>query len=517
MQLFPILLIAVILAADGGVRLWSSQQPPSFGETLLGMSVAIVGALAMAWIITRRCRRQIDRIGRTRAIQTAERAARHCRWAILLVHVLAVLGFGWLDAVRSVIGNPILIDEIITLLPAVLGVLGTWWIFYPIERRIREALLIRRLDLGQPIHPMPSRWRYVWEQARTGLLLLLVPLLLILGLAETIRTLAPESAAHLIDFATLIAALSVFLIAPLLARLLLSVESLPQGELRETLLDICRQHNVRVRDILLWRTSGSMINAAVMGLTGRLRYVLITDALLESMSLVQIRAVMAHEVGHVRKHHMPWMVISLIAVLVATLAVIDLPLIAAEQFDLIRIEAFSPWLVPFMLIAQLAAVLLIFGWISRRFERQADAFAVEHLSTTVAEESNAPEHDESTHDRAETPDDGPAASAARANVADQTPRPNARTPLAERTIHPAAVSAMCSALQAVAELNAVDPHRPSWRHGSIVWRQSYLRSAIGRPIGSLDIDRTVRRIKIASGLIVGCGIIAWIILTNLSV
>jgi STE24 endopeptidase len=484
MQLFPIILIAVVLAADAGLRLHEPAPTPSIIEAGAIVMSMILGVLVLAWAVIWRSRRQLDRDGRAKAILTAERAARYSRWVILLIHIASVLALGWLDAVRATIGNIILLDVIITILPAVLGVIGSWWVFYPIERRIREAMLIRRLDRGQPVHPMPSRWRYIWEQTRMGLLLLLVPLLLIVGLAETIRTIAeridaPETAQRIIEFATLIAALCVFLIAPLLARVMLSVTPLAAGPLRDALVDICKHHNVTVRDILLWKTSGSMINAAVMGLVGRLRYVLITDALLEAMSLDQVRAVMAHEVGHVRKHHMSWMIITLIAVLLLTGAMIELPLMALDAIGVLP-TTLDEWAIAILLIAQLAGVLLIFGWISRRFERQADTFAVEHLSATSHNSSN-------------------------------------ETPNAENAINPDAVATMCSALQSVAELNAVDPNRQSWRHGSIAWRQHYLCSIIGQPIGTLPIDRTIRRIKITSGIIVISGIIAWFAMTSIPV
>jgi hypothetical protein len=100
--------------------------------------------------------------------------------------------------------------------------------------------------------------------------------------------------------------------------------------------------------------------------------------------------------------------------------------------------------------------LLAFGWISRRFERQADTFALQHLSETGEEEAEDP-----------------------------------------TSVTAEAAFALHSALQAIARLNTVDPHRRSWRHGSIAWRQAYLNSIIGRPLDALPIDRFIRRLKLA--------------------
>jgi len=527
MQILPILLIAIVLIADAGLRLHEPDPPLSLAEAALVVGSMIGGVLVVMWAVIWRCRRRTEREGRARAIVTAERAARYARWGILLIHALSVLALGWLDAVRAAIGNLVLIDEFVAILPAVLGVIGTWWVFYPIERRLREAVLIRRLDRGQPIHPMPTRRRYLWEQTRMGMLLLLVPLLLIVGLAEAIRQAADgmelsAAAQQAMEFATLIAALCVFLIAPLLARVMLSVTPLPDGPVRHALLDICRHHGVRVRELLLWRTSGSMINAAVMGLHGRLRYVLITDALLESMTLDQVKAVMAHEVGHVRKHHMPWMVIALIAVLILTAGLIELPLIGLHLAGLISADVLGAWGTTGLLVAQLAGALLIFGWVSRRFERQADAFAVEHLSsmpldsaetvetaTSRTPQHNAPEWD----DAAATGGQVARSDAARAKDHEAVADRDTPTERENDRIHPNAVATMCSALQAVSELNAVDPERPSWRHGSIAWRQAYLRSIVGQPIGMIAIHRIIRRIKAASAATVLSGIMAWVAMT----
>ena len=61
------------------------------------------------------------------------------------------------------------------------------------------------------------------------------------------------------------------------------------------------------------------------------------------------------------------------------------------------------------------------------------------------------------------------------------------------------------ALEAVARLNSVDPDRPSWRHGSIAWRQAYLDSTVGQPLDSLVIDRIVRRLKLTVALVLVVG------------
>ncbi len=384
MQLFPILVVAVILAADSGLALSRDGGIGSWYSLLIAVG-PVVGIMLFAAVSMRSCLRRLTRDRTLRAITAADRMMRNSRLMLLAVHATAVLFCGWLEAIRRVTGDLILVDELIAMLPPLAGVMGLWWLNYPMERRIREALLIRRLDMGKPVHHIPTRWQYVIQQARLNVLLLLAPIVLILTLSETINVgLArwggedlPEWAA---DAATFGVGLCVFLFAPLIACMILSVRPLGSGPLRDDMLEICSRHKVKVRQILLWRTDGLMINAAVMGLIGSVRFVLMTDALIEAMSREQVRAVMAHEIGHVRRHHMPWMILSLIAALLLAAVLISAPLAILEGLGVDFGGPELAWIDGAATAVAGAVGLLAFGWVSRRYERQADAFATQHLS-----------------------------------------------------------------------------------------------------------------------------------------
>ena len=481
MPLYPIVLIAVMLAWDGGLRLapddgWSIG---AWAVTALacGPVLVLVGLTqgGLLW-----CDRTLSGGDTPRAVMVAERLAHGARWLILVNHVVAVLVFGWLGTVRNAMGDLILLDELVTIGPPLLGYLGTWWAYYPIERRVRDAVLLRQLDLGQPVYPAPSRGRYVLMQARLHLLLLLVPLMVIVTLSEIINlALAPwsdqEWFAAVADLGTLAAGLTVFVFAPLMARWVLGVVPMPDGPIHDDLLTVCRAHNVKVRRLLVWKTDGSMLNAAVMGVFGRLRYILLTDALLESLARRQVQAVMAHEIGHIRRHHMPWLLATLFATIFATGLVLEALsfLLAAANVHLDLDE--QPW-VGFLSTAVAVLVLfMVFGWVSRRFERQADTFAVQHLSRwpSPSEKESEPQAQSRTSDRA------------------------------GETITVEAVQTMQQALHRIARLHAVALTRHSWRHGSIAWRSAYLASLIGRDASTLPIDRQVKWIKLAAAIALG--------------
>ncbi|MBT8484682.1 MAG: M48 family metalloprotease [Phycisphaerales bacterium] len=474
MQLYPILVVAIVLIGGSGVRLLPDV---GFPRPLHAVMLAVIPAIlivATVAAVTAACRWWLARHGGPRPIVVAERVQTAGRWALLLQHAVATLLFGWMAAIQSVTGPLILLDELIGIAPPLLGVTALWWINYPLERRMREAMIIRRLDRGAPIYRIPRRGRYVLEQTRLQILLLLVPLLLIVTLSEgtqwAIERFGGDGIpAGVIDAATFGAGVIVFLLAPLIARLVLNVRSLAAGPVRDDLDEICSRHAVRVRDFLLWQTNGIMINAAVMGLIGPLRFVLLTDALVETMSREQVQAVMAHEVGHVRRHHLPWLVASLIAMLMVGGGLLATPALAAHAAP----DLFSPaawrWVDLAATGVTIILLLLLFGWISRRYERQADTFAVQHLSGLGVPRAPG------------------------------TPPP---------VVTAEAVAAMRSALDGVARTNTVDPRRRSWRHGSIAWRQAYLSTLVGRPVDGLPIDRVIRAIKIASALVIVAGLLA---------
>ena len=115
--------------------------------------------------------------------------------------------------------------------------------------------------------------------------------------------------------------------------------------------------------------------------------------------------------------------------------------------------------------AVLVGSLVVFGWISRRFERQADAFAAVELSKEVDE---------------------------------------------HKGIHLFGVEAMRSALNSVARLNGVPSSRWSWRHGSILGRQKALQKLVGIRSNAIPINRLVQVINSASMAILVLALIVWV-------
>ena len=339
------------------------------------------------------------------------------------------------------------------------------FVLYPVERRVRESSVVRTLDTGHAVHPMPSRVGYVWAQARAGLVPFVVPLIVPLVFGEVAARVALANGAtdpenwRLVGMIAAAAALVV--LVPLTVPPLLGLKRLAAGSLRDELEQLAREARVGVSEIWVWPTQGLVANAAVMGLFPRLRCVMLSDTLLEYMPREQILAVMAHELGHVARRHLVWMVAVISACWTLAGLIAD-PLAQAIFLDVsvggtdAEIAELARWLALTRDALIVVAALWMFGWSSRRFERQADTYAVQVLSV-------------------------------RAGSTEATP---------------AAVDAMVGALGAVAFLNHVPRARPSWRHGSIQWRQEYLRTLLGRTHANLPIDRLLAWLRWSALLLV---------------
>lgn len=441
------------------------QQVPA--ATLIGVWLAGYLGLAIAvQAVAVWARRRMDRRGSVRAILRAERFAGLSRLVATGWHGFCVVGLGLPVVVRGVLGDWVLLDEAVMLGALLLSYSLGWWSVAPIERRLREARLMHQLDAGQPIYAIPSRLGLVTLHLRSQVLIILLPVLAVMGFGEGMYWLAEHGTAGMQralaneGWRTLVitsGSLTIFLFAPLLVRIAWSTVRLGEGGLRDHLLAMCRRHRVRVRELLVWQTGGLIPNAAVIGLIAPLRYVILSDALLDRLSAEQVEAVAAHELGHIRRRHMPWLAAGMLGLVL----LVGTPAGWAVEATM-GIQAIDGWVGTAAAGGTLVLALLGFGHISRRFEWQADAFAVQHLSGLGIE-------------------------------------PDAR-------VTPEATTAMVGALTAVAASASMSPEQFSWRHGSIALRCRKLLELTGKPIGGLPIDETVRRMKLAITLGLAAGI-----------
>lgn len=184
------------------------------------------------------------------------------------------------------------------------------------------------------------------------------------GLSEPLRVNVEQVGVFSALFAAAIFAVFLLLL-PWLVRSGWETRPLPPGPQRAALEALAARAGFRCRDLLLWGTGQTMANAAVVGIGARQRVVLFSDALLAQLPLHELLAVFAHEIAHVKRRHALVFLSTALAVFLAA--------------DLV-----STWLAPESELAAfgiVAAVFVLwyfaFGWLSRRFELEADLWSAE--------------------------------------------------------------------------------------------------------------------------------------------
>ena len=155
---------------------------------------------------------------------------------------------------------------------------------------------------------------------------------------------------------------------------------LPDGSLRTRLLALGARTGFHAGNILVMDGSKrSRHSNAFFTSFGRFRKIVLFDTLINQLQEPELEAVLAHEIGHYKRRHIPKM---LVASAVAMLAGLFLVAWLARQPWFCRGFGFEP--------GNTAAALLLFtllsgvfsfwwsplsNWWSRRFEYEADAFA----------------------------------------------------------------------------------------------------------------------------------------------
>ena len=177
-------------------------------------------------------------------------------------------------------------------------------------------------------------------------------------------------------FQLLMMVLAPVLILPLFNKL----TPLPEGSLRERLLNLARQTGFHARAIEVMDGSrrSRHANAFFTGL-GRFRKIVLFDTLIGQLAEPELEAVLAHEIGHYRLRHIPRLVAWSAGLLLAGFAVLGWLAVQPWFFEAF---GFGTPTVPvalllFGLLADSATFWLtpLNHILSRRYEYEADAFA----------------------------------------------------------------------------------------------------------------------------------------------
>jgi Zn-dependent protease with chaperone function len=150
---------------------------------------------------------------------------------------------------------------------------------------------------------------------------------------------------------------------------------LPDSPLRARLVALTQRMGIGCRDFRIWQTDGQYLNAAVAGLLPAARYVFVTDGLLRYLRDDEMEAVIAHELGHVRRRHL-WLRLALLGLplwLVAHVQAWSPPQVETTAAWRAALAASLP-VAPHVAVAGLtsAAAVVALGRYSRLLEHDAD-------------------------------------------------------------------------------------------------------------------------------------------------
>jgi Zn-dependent protease with chaperone function len=188
--------------------------------------------------------------------------------------------------------------------------------------------------------------------------------------------------AQLVLFGTLVALLAIF--TPFFITWLWECKPLQDKELKDRIADFCRSQGVKFKKIMSWNAlNGGLVTAGVLGLIAPFRYLLITPELMNLLDEDELMAVVSHEVGHVKKKHLVYYLMFLLAFMLISVSIFQLttyhtPLdwtVVVQGGETAGSEVVSNILsTAIFLLLFVLYFRFIFGYFMRNFEREADIF-----------------------------------------------------------------------------------------------------------------------------------------------
>jgi Zn-dependent protease with chaperone function len=425
---------------------WIPSVESSSVLTWLGIALAVLFAAIIARGVRSRLLGRpeerelwLRRYGRFRLLHT---------FGLFGIYLVALYFFGWGWTVQSFFSrNDQLLPgaELVILAPFFVGLVASWACFYDAERVIHETS--PRRSRGERDW---NRFTYVVFHLRQYLALAFLPVLLYI-IEKNVWRLVPETSTAIYSGVGILATLGLFLLLPLALRVVLGLRPLPPGPMRDRLMMAAERLRFRFGNILLWGTRGGVANAMVVGILPRVRYVIFTDRLLDEMAPEEVEAVFGHEVGHVKHHHMLYYLVFLFLSFAVVWALASFALGQVLDWlpayrDTLKDSIGEQWVIVPLLMTLAVYIFAVFGFLSRRCERQADIFGCRAVSCA-------------------------------------NPRCEGHTseilPAAEgKGLCPTGIGIFISALEKVAVLNGISRDRPgwlqSWQHSTIARRIDFL-------------------------------------------
>jgi STE24 endopeptidase len=529
--LLLLLLTLVLLPDKWSAPLWPLAEPQTGSHDLIAsaaltwLGVALVVAFARL-IAARVTRGLTDYPGRRdHLLRDYGRLRTYHTFVLLGAFLLSIYVLGWGWTVQSVCqhgGEMLPGAELFILAPLFVALVLSWVVFYDAERALHDSSELSEADVerdkglaavgfNDQVQPEPtpspepywSRAAYVGFHVRQNLALICAPLLLLL-LMKGLHRVFPETETGtgglIITVGGALLSLSVIVSMPWLLRLALGLKPMPPSPLRGRLETTARRLRFRCSNILVWDTRGGVANAMVAGVVPWVRYVILTDRLMTELTPDEVEAVFGHEMGHAKHHHM----IFYLGFLSLSLVLVGLGWGWVAQCVFGDKSNLDTTLAALPLVIMLGAyIFVVFGFLSRRCERQADVFGCRAVS---CDRTDCCGHGGA--DGSAAPPAAPRLEGLRGTF-DRLLRPV--QPLRDTGLCPTGIRTFIAALEKVARLNGISRDNPgwlsSWQHSTIARRVQFLQDVLTDRALERRFQRRVVLVKAAlfAGLILALG------------
>jgi Zn-dependent protease with chaperone function len=270
--------------------------------------------------------------------------------------------------------------NIMTVIPGMLAIslfvfyLSTVWFFaHPLYQRLFDVRLSRGAFIASSIKinlPVIFPW----------VLLTLALDLVVFTPWPAFRVFIEQPGGQLVYIAFFICVLMIFL--PVMIKRWWGCRPMAPSAKLDAMEHFLEHINVRYRALLNWPIfEGRMITAGIMGVVPRFRYILVTDSLMDMLNTEDLKAVMAHEAGHAKYHH-------IILYMIFTFCFMFLSYGMYGLF--FQFIAFKPHLLKMIgngdilsipvLVTTFIYFRFVLGFFMRNFERQADLYSAQVMA-----------------------------------------------------------------------------------------------------------------------------------------
>jgi STE24 endopeptidase len=370
----PILVLLLLSAAC----LPDARQFALFDWELRTRCFASLGCVFLGWIASIAVSRSIVRADQSSASLRNRVVKRYFFVRRLLfffnfgLSLLAIFAFGWGHAVDELFtiqhGDRCILApfaELLVSAPYLALVIANWFVFYPAERSLSRSAAAGK---DQRFWSLPG---FVLFQARQFALLILFPVVLFASQLTLLRYFPELTNTLEYQIGSFLAICGMLVLLPRLAKPLLGWKSLPTGKHRDQLDATGKRLGFRRTDLLIWPTHGAVANALILGVIPQARYVVFTDRIFELLDPPELDAVFGHEVGHAHHGHLAYYALFLLfSAFSLSLAFAVIQTLLAESGWLPEDWQEAYWALPIIVMG--SYLFVVFGWLSRSSERQAD-------------------------------------------------------------------------------------------------------------------------------------------------